>query len=262
MVFLWSNLPMMTRFGMSTSMVNTASGVIGAVCVALFTMGVFSFKVKPAKKLVLMRNEEGRVISITQGEVGLMWRKKAVAFNGQPVLKTWNGRSKYIGVAIVVLVLSYASFMALVGYTFQDAARGIYSPFLIIASGSMQPFLNPGDLIILKKERVEKIEIGDVIAFDPPSPYDKAALSPTIHRVIKKWIENGNTYLKTKGDNVQSEDPWNLSEENVIGKIIWKLPYIGLVVLLLKAPWGLAFIATSITLYYIYLHYGKKEGGG
>lgn len=102
--------------------------------------------------------------------------------------------------------------------------------------------------------------MGDVIAFNVPSPYDGVAQSPTVHRVVEKLTENGETYFKTRGDNNPDEDPWSVPAGNVIGKYAGKVPYIGLVVLFLKSPLGLALIAILIasSLIYSYSKRGKE----
>ena len=54
---------------------------------------------------------------------------------------------------------------------------------------------NKGDIMALKGKNPENIKIGDVIVFWSERK------DPIIHRVVKKWQENGIYYLQTKGDN-------------------------------------------------------------
>jgi len=260
-MFLLNNLPRMARFGLDVPAMYVSTGVIGAVCVALFTAGIASVRSKPPKTLVLVRNAEGRVVSIHGGEYGRVTRGKAKASvpKLQPIKEAPQTRKhakakRLVSIAILAaLVLGgYALSMALAGYTFQDVARGVYSPFMAISSGSMSPVLNYGDLIFVRKELPERIVVGDIIAFNVPSPYDRAAASPTVHRVVDKWVEDGVVYFKTMGDSNQGEDPWAVPGDSVIGKCVWKVPYVGLVVLYLRSPYGLALIVSVLAAPFIY----------
>ena len=270
-MFLMNNFPRMTRFGLNMPEMNISTGIVGAVCVVLFTIGIVSVKArpaKPAKTLVLARNAEGRVVSIKEAEYGRVARGKAKATT--PKVKPLEeapqiqkpAKAKYvIGVAVLIaLVGGYASMMVMMGYTLQDVASGMYTPFMAVSSQSMQPVLNYGDLIIVRRETAEGIAVGDIIAFNVPSPYDRWAPSPTVHRVVEKLVVDGKTFFKTKGDNNPREDPWIVPAENVIGKYAGKIPYVGLIVLSLRSPLGLALAAVLIALAFIYPYSKKKRG--
>ena len=265
LMFLMSSVPRMVRYGLGTPEMYASTGIIGAVCVALFALGIVSFRAKPAKTLVLVRNGEGRVVSINEAEYGRVARGKASAPKAKPIQASQarkQGKAKHvIGVTVLAaLVLGgYASMMVMMGYTPQDLMSGMCSPFMVISSQSMQPVLNYGDLIIVRREPSERIEVGNIIAFNVPSPHDKLAPSPTVHRVVEKWTESGESYFKTMGDNNQGKDPWTVSGKNVIGKYAGKIPYLGLVVLFLRSTPGLALTATAIALSSLYSYFTKKE---
>ncbi|RLF97545.1 MAG: signal peptidase I, partial [Thaumarchaeota archaeon] len=75
----------------------------------------------------------------------------------------------------------------------------------VIASGSMQPTLNVGDIAITVKTPAKAIKIGDIIQF-----YRASGEPPTIHRVIDKYRSGGLTWFITKGDaNNAPDDPIN-----------------------------------------------------
>jgi len=248
--------------------VNASTGIIGAVCVALFTMGIISVRTKPAKTLVLVRNTEGKVASILQAEYGRVPSGKATAatLKVKPDLQApqprKHGKAKYVlGAAILIALISgYASTALVMGYTVQDLTSGMYSPIMVVASQSMQPILNNGDLIFVRREQVENIEPGDIIAFNVPSPYDKLAPSPTVHRVVEKWTENGESYFKTRGDNNYGADSWNIAAKNVIGEYTHlKIPYIGFIFIFLRSSLGLASVTLTLALSSVYDYYRKRR---
>jgi len=262
-MFLISNLPRMLRYGLTTPIVYSSTGIIGSVSVALCIIGVISVKetmpAKPIKTLVLVRNAEGRVVSINQTELPKI--KPSLEEAPQQV-KHGKGKAVLKGSALTAVVLSfYVSMMVMTGYTLQDVTSGMSSPFMAVSSQSMQPVLNYGDLILVRREQAENIEVGDIIAFNVPSPYDSVAPSPTVHRVVEKCNENGKIYFKTRGDNNSDGDPWNVPAENLLGKYMGKVPYIGSVVLSLKSVYGLALIAVLLGTSFIYSHSKKRTGG-
>jgi signal peptidase len=49
-----------------------------------------------------------------------------------------------------------------------------------------------------------------------------------IHRIITITQEDGEFFFITKGDNNTSEDKTPVSEQQLIGKVILKIPYLAL----------------------------------
>lgn len=88
-----------------------------------------------------------------------------------------------------------------------------------VASGSMKPVINVGDLVLIKKCNANSIEINDIIEY-------KRENYSVIHRVIDKYDKGGEKYFITKGDNNDSSDGEPISEKNLKGKVIAKIPYI------------------------------------
>jgi len=77
---------------------------------------------------------------------------------------------------------------------------------------------NKGDVIILMS--AEEKSVGDVLVYNSGQH-----AYPIIHRVT--YInENENTY-QIKGDNNDIADPWDVTESQVIGKALFRIPYIG-----------------------------------
>ena len=258
-MFLISNFLRITRFGVDIPNTSASTAIIGAVCVAIFTVGVISVRSKPTKTLVLVRNAEGKGASILPAEYSMTHRKtkransetkSAMAKKALRLKK--RGKAKYVlGVAVLAAPV--------IGYALTALMMGTYYPFMAVSSQSMQPDLNYGDLIVLRGEQARNIESGDIIAFNVPSPYDQLAASPTVHRVVEKLVENEGLYFKTRGDNNTNADAWKVPAENVVGKYVqFKIPYMGFIFIFLKTPLGLTSFALGITFAFVYDHYKKK----
>lgn len=88
-----------------------------------------------------------------------------------------------------------------------------------IASGSMTPNILKGDIVVIDKKDKE-INVGDVIAY-------KYKNTIVVHRLIKK-INKGSVYYYTKGDANNLPDNYVINEEDIIGVVCVKIPYLGL----------------------------------
>ena len=122
----------------------------------------------------------------------------------------------------------YWTAIALIGVIAVWSTTGLlgFTP-TVIASGSMQPALNPGDMAIIIKTPAEAIKVGDIIQ------YQTSSGSPTIHRVIDKYKAGGQLWFITKGDaNNVADDPVN--ERQVMGKLVFTIPKLGWVSIYLK----------------------------
>ncbi|MFP4189957.1 MAG: signal peptidase I [Candidatus Woesearchaeota archaeon] len=84
---------------------------------------------------------------------------------------------------------------------------------------------NTGDIKVLRGVSPEDVEIGDIIVFG------STERNPIIHRVIEKNINGSSTTFKTKGDNnpVSYEFESEIKEEDIIGKSIFRIPFLGYV---------------------------------
>lgn len=89
-----------------------------------------------------------------------------------------------------------------------------------IASGSMQPELYVGDVVIIKKCNSNDVEEGDIIEYQMEG-------YTVIHRVKHKNQKNGKFTFITQGDNNNTEDSEPVSEEQLIGKVIFKIRFLG-----------------------------------
>ncbi len=102
----------------------------------------------------------------------------------------------------------------------------------VIATGSMEPMIKPGDVILVEKmlkvEDLEQLKEGDVIQFDS----DNILIS---HRIIKILEEDGVKVYRTKGDNNSVPDGDPVKPGQIRGKIVQVVPKIGWPTLLLKS---------------------------
>ncbi len=105
--------------------------------------------------------------------------------------------------------------------------------FLTVASGSMQPLLQPGDLIITRPVHGFP-KVGEVVSYSSLTSGELIT-----HRVQTADIERG--LLVTKGDNTQYADA-PIRARQVVGSMRWRLQGIGHWVDKLRQPRGLVLM--------------------
>ena len=134
-----------------------------------------------------------------------------------------NGTLRALFLLVLVLLANFAFQQALV--LVLKTERPLHTPI----SGSMQPTLNIGDLLIIEgglsaEDVYVDFEDGDIIIFrDPKNPSG----IPIVHRAIDKFQERDMWYFRTKGDNNANPDSWPVPEDYLIGRVIWHIPLLG-----------------------------------
>ena len=111
-----------------------------------------------------------------------------------------------------------ASFFIIILVYFTSGYFRFYA--VAIASGSMRPEIHRGDVVVID-QNYNDIKIGQVIAYK----YKKVMV---VHRLVNKIEVDGKNYYYTKGDANASEDNYAINEEDIVGIVNFKIPYIGL----------------------------------
>lgn len=106
---------------------------------------------------------------------------------------------------------------------------GVFPVFpSVILTGSMEPKIMPGDIVLIQKEGSDKVKVGDVVMY-----YYEDGINIT-HRIIKKTEDSGVTQFVTKGDNNPVADPDIVNANQIKGRVIGTVPKLGKFVLLLR----------------------------
>jgi hypothetical protein len=143
---------------------------------------------------------------------------------------------------------------------FQSNCDSLAHPF--------EPTLHVGDLVVV--QGVDARDVGftypnsDIVLFHSPKSdyYDSGGL--VITRVVAKEERNGIVFFRTKGDgvgghtwpeisNVSECDRWNdyrenytwndmISEKLLVGKVVFRIPWIGYIALFVQNPSGILVI--------------------
>jgi len=108
--------------------------------------------------------------------------------------------------------------------------------FYIVQSGSMAPAIKMGSIVMVKP--VDDYKIGDVISFGEVT----RTKAPTTHRIYDIKVTEGRISYITKGDANNAPDQREVSQREIIGKVLIDIPYLGYAVDFAKKPLGFALI--------------------
>ena len=123
-----------------------------------------------------------------------------------------------------------------------------YKPFVVM-SGSMEPKINKGDLIFVKKVDTNTLNVGDVIAFR------NSDNTVTTHR-IKNIMESKNRVCyETKGDNNNTSDEDITCDNLVEGKYVSKIAKIGNFIIFVQEPMGFTILMLTILIICIFIYF-------
>jgi signal peptidase len=137
-------------------------------------------------------------------------------------------------IAISVVLILSAFFGSFLIYFTMQVSLNTQSPMVVVVSGSMEPTILKGDLLIVQGKDPENIESGtiqnkegDVIVYDARGLWASAPNEPIVHRVVDKRLENGTWYFLTKGDANLNTDPAWVPGNKIIGVVVARIPFIG-----------------------------------
>jgi len=106
---------------------------------------------------------------------------------------------------------------------------------LIVQSGSMEPAIKTGSVVIIKP--VENYKANDVITFE-----DGGRDGTITHRIVDMEVISGQMQYITKGDANNAEDSNKVPESKIVGKVLTSIPYAGYILAMAKKPIGFVLL--------------------
>ena len=129
---------------------------------------------------------------------------------------------------------------------------GGFTP-MTVQSDSMSPTFDQGDLIVIKTCDTSKLQVGDIVTFHTIIENQYAL---NTHRIESIDELNGMRSFTTKGDNNDVADTRIISDGDIVGQYVFKIPGMGKVMDFLSSTWGfLIVIVLPMLLFFIYQVY-------
>lgn len=129
------------------------------------------------------------------------------------VLRICN-RLLTILLVLVILFTGYAFLSVL--RAGKDHVPSVFGfSFLRVVTGSMEPTIPVGVMIIVRNTDADKVKTGDIICFYSSDPSIEDL--PNTHRVVEIRNENGDISFVTKGDATDKIDPYPVTADRLVG---------------------------------------------
>ncbi len=103
---------------------------------------------------------------------------------------------------------------------------------LTVMSGSMEPALRVGDVVINSRVSPADVRVGDIVTFSDPEGTGKLIT----HRVRRVRIADGTAHVVTKGDNTNAVERWDIPASGSFGRVEFRVPLLGFLVFWLHGP--------------------------
>lgn len=160
---------------------------------------------------------------------------------------------KYIFILIIILLMLYC-----IVFNFNKIFLG--KKYMVLGNTtiltaeedtSMKPEIKNSDLLILKKEKYVELEKEEIIAYE----YNEKICT---QKITDMENDNGKIYYITKGNNNYYNNIEKITEEQIIGKLIFKIPILGFIARILQNQYVCLFIIILLVYILIYKLRQKK----
>jgi len=150
-----------------------------------------------------------------------------------------------IGKIIYYVFVAFLTVIALLLIVSVFPIPGNYKVMTVL-SGSMEPAIKMGSIVVVKP--VDDYKIGDIITF---GPYSKKK-PPTTHRIYDIEVVEGKPVYITKGDANNAPDNRKITKKDIVGKVLFDVPYLGYAVETARKPIGFVLLIIIPAVIIIY----------
>ena len=134
-------------------------------------------------------------------------------------------KKKTAEIILIICAVTVAAVFLIFYRPVSLAGDTLYEP---VYTGSMEPAVPVGGLVVIKSVNPETLREGDIICF-------RLSESTSVtHRIINVTDEG----FRTKGDANEDPDQEIVEKENIIGKVIFTIPFIGYLGYFVRTPTG------------------------
>lgn len=116
---------------------------------------------------------------------------------------------------------------------------------LTVYSGSMEPTIHTGSVLVDLPIAAKEVRVGDIITFQSPADSTKLIT----HRVVQVESGTGGISFITKGDANSASDSWRVPASGNGYKFWFSIPGIGFLLAWLQSPLGRIFFLVIPALF-------------
>ena len=129
-----------------------------------------------------------------------------------------------------------------------------------IRTGSMDPTIKEGDVILCRNVDAGSVAKGDIITYTNDGRLTSLPAGETVcHRVVEEpYTEDGEIHLTTRGDANGASDP-EIVGSQVIGRFVRKLTVMTLFYKVFLTKWGFLIVIIPLALMLVIEIYGMAH---
>lgn len=113
---------------------------------------------------------------------------------------------------------------------------------MTVLTGSMEPTLETGSVVIDEMIRPTEARVGDIVTFTDPEHPDRTIT----HRLKRAWVEGDTAHMVTKGDANDAPEQWDVEAGGQIGRVVVHIPLLGHVRALVGSREGYLMLVLGI----------------
>lgn len=135
-----------------------------------------------------------------------------------------NKKKILIWMAVAVVLAPF------IVYAVPQVVGGSHS--YVVRSGSMEPAIQVGSVVIIQPVKPSHVEKDDIITFEDEEVSEEEGSEHTnrvTHRVVKIRKNSEKLEFKTKGEANEDPDPGWVKEDQLVGKVMFSVPKLGYV---------------------------------
>ena len=107
-----------------------------------------------------------------------------------------------------------------------------------VLTGSMEPAIAAGDVVIEERIAPAAARVGDVVTFRDPE--DQSRL--ITHRVRSIRRDGSHLWFVTRGDANNTTERWRIAASGDLGRVAYTVPWVGHAAVITRTPLGLALL--------------------
>jgi signal peptidase len=124
---------------------------------------------------------------------------------------------------LVAVALCWAALGLVLGIALvSEAPRLLGYTSLTVLSGSMEPAIDTGDVVVGRPIPAEQARRGDVITFREPGTHRLVT-----HRLRRMHVRDGVAQMVTKGDANNAQEHWRIPVDGRVSRVLYRIPKLG-----------------------------------